>query len=106
MNFYDFSEYSLFLKKKSSSSSLSRTNHSIASASVQINTYMEEDLIPFDQLKNPLEYWQAYRDCELKEVAQKYLIACATSIPSERVGSSAGNTCTQKKIFFKSRACK
>jgi len=94
-----FSEYSMFLAKhKVTPSTSSRlTTQATASATIQINAYMEESLVPFETLKNPIDYWLNHRDCELKEVALKYMVPCATSVPSERLGSAAGNTSTNRR---------
>lgn len=47
---------------------------------------------------NVLQFWLNYTKCDaLKKVALKYLIIPATSVPSERVNSTAGNTITDKR---------
>ncbi|XP_033221047.1 uncharacterized protein LOC117175448 [Belonocnema kinseyi] len=45
-----------------------------------------------------LAFWESYQGCEeLRAIAQKYLIVPATSVPSERVNSTTGNTITDKR---------
>lgn len=69
----------------------------LASSTIQVNAYLQEPAQNFEELKNPIDYWRKYQNCELKEVALKYLIVVATSVPSERLGSAAGGTVNERR---------
>ena len=74
-------------------------NNSVASSVIQVNGYLSLPIEEFERLPNPLLYWrknlQSYT--ELQEIARKYLIMPASSVPSERAASAAGNTITTKR---------
>lgn len=42
----------------------------------------------------PLKYWQNYSQSPLSKLAKRYLTIIATSVPSERLFSRAGNIIT------------
>ncbi|TGZ41802.1 Zinc finger BED domain-containing protein 4 [Temnothorax longispinosus] len=46
---------------------------------------------------NPLKYWLINMHSDLKNIALKYLTIIATSVPSERLFSRAGNIVTESR---------
>lgn len=48
---------------------------------------------------NPLEFWKLYENSlpHLSEMASKYLCVQSSSVPSERVFSTAGDTVTAER---------
>ncbi|XP_055534808.1 E3 SUMO-protein ligase ZBED1-like isoform X2 [Wyeomyia smithii] len=72
------------------------TIHTTAQAIVHLNNYMEEPLL--GEQDDVLAYWTNYKACDpLRDIALRYLIVPASSVPSERVNSTAGNTITDKR---------
>ena len=75
-------------------------------ATLELERYIHES-IPVDTLKtkdfNPLTWWRT--NCTLfpmlSSLVRKYLCVPATSTPSERVFSTAGNLVTQKRSMLK-----
>ena len=62
----------------------------------ELKTYLEEVVLPFDV--NPLKYWNDTSNFKiLKQFAKNILGCCATSSPSERVFSKAGNFYTPER---------
>ena len=69
-----------------------------------------EELIKYGQEKvingdnDPLMWWKSYGQSNypmMSRLARKYLCACATSVPSERVFSTAGNVVTPLRSLLK-----
>jgi len=89
---FSFPEYSVYLSQQTPAPSCARSNQAAASATIQINAHLDKPIVPFNSLTNPLQFWQNEPNRELKELAFKYLIITATSVPSERTASAAGNT--------------
>lgn len=72
-----------------------------ARADTELTHYLQEE--PLDSNGDPLAWW---RDNEarfplLSKVARKYMCICATSTPSERVFSAAGNIVTPLRSSLK-----
>jgi len=61
-----------------------------------VNSYLDAPTLPFDKV-DPISFWNDQPDSELKEIALKYLIIVATSVPSECAASAAGNTITVRR---------
>lgn len=61
----------------------------------ELKYYLNQPLMQINE--NPLKYWQANTHSELKEIALKYLSIIATSVPSERLFSRAGNIVTENR---------
>ncbi|XP_057193820.1 E3 SUMO-protein ligase ZBED1-like [Triplophysa rosa] len=88
--------------KKKTLGDLLNSRTTSASASVpsrvrsdnELTCYLQED--PIDSNANPLSWWRENqgRFPMLSKVARKYMCICATSTPSERVFSAAGNIVT------------
>ncbi|KAK4311253.1 hypothetical protein Pmani_017230 [Petrolisthes manimaculis] len=71
------------------------TNHTTV-VKAQLDTYLEEGVLPFDV--NPLRYWRDNNSFNiLKHFAKNILGCCATSAPSERIFSKAGNFYTPER---------
>lgn len=82
-------EYSRFLTKSACLGSPSVfENKCAANATIQLNAYLAQDAIKFENLENPITYWRNYQPCELRELALKYLIVPATSVSSEKTASA------------------
>jgi hypothetical protein len=66
-------------------------------ASDEVTEYLREDKIPFDQ--NPFEWWASKKSKYpiLTKMARIYLATPATSTPSERLFSDAGNLLSAKR---------
>ncbi|XP_071051059.1 E3 SUMO-protein ligase ZBED1-like [Onthophagus taurus] len=64
--------------------------HLHVSAEAQIKQYLDLPLV--DRKLNPLDFWESKKEMfpELYKLANKYLCVPATSVPSERVFSKAG----------------
>ncbi|XP_055524869.1 E3 SUMO-protein ligase ZBED1-like [Wyeomyia smithii] len=72
------------------------TIHTTAQAIVHLNNYMKEPLL--GEQDDVLAYWTNYKACDpLRDIVLRYLIVPASSVPSERVNSTAGNTITDKR---------
>ncbi len=63
----------------------------------EIRRYLE--LPNLERHANPVDWWQKEKDNfkRLSQVALKYLVVQGTSVPSERVFSSAGNIISDKR---------
>ena len=72
-------------------------------AQAQVTQYKSEPAIPLHQ--NPLVWWKAhcYRYPLVAKVARSLLCIPATSVPSERVFSTAGDIVTQQRASLKSK---
>lgn len=65
-------------------------------AIVHLNSYLEEPILAEDQ--DVIKFWINYTKCDaLRQIALKYLSVPATSVPSERVHSTAGNIITERR---------
>ncbi len=95
--FFLFLEYSKYLSKQPQALSCAVSNRAVVSGTIQVNSYLDEPIVPFDSLKNPIHFWRNRPDCEIKELALKYLIITTTSVPSEHTASAAGNTITNRR---------
>lgn len=75
----------------------------LSSAMVIIKQYLDLPLIPRN--KNPFDFWETYRTVfpELFELATKYLCVPATSVPSERVFSKAGQITNERRNRLKGK---
>lgn len=86
---------------KSQTTSASAPIPKRARADNELTRYLQEESI--DSNANPLSWW---RDTQsryplLSKVARKYMCICATSTPSERVFSVAGNIVTPMRSSLK-----
>ena len=84
----------------------SRTSMSVtvpkrARANLELTRYLQEE--PIDPNDNPLAWWRNNQERFplLSTVARKYMCICATSAPSERVFSVAGNVVTPLRSSLK-----
>ncbi|KAE8280150.1 hypothetical protein D5F01_LYC22292 [Larimichthys crocea] len=70
-------------------------------ADTKLTRYLQED--PIDSSADPLAWWcdNQSRFPLLSKVARKYMCICATSAPSERVFSAAGNIVTPLRSSLK-----
>lgn len=77
-----------------------RSQHEICEA--EVSHYRKEP--PIDPDKNPLIWWshQCHKYPVLSVIAKKYLCIPATSVPSERVFSTAGDIVTAQRSQLKS----
>lgn len=57
--------------------------------------YLHQPPIKMDE--SPLKYWMSNMHSPLKSIALKYLSIIATSVPSERLFSQAGNILTEER---------
>lgn len=66
---------------------------------LEFKNYLESKLIPWETNSDPLLYWtnNFSRDSELSKLALKYLIIPATSVPSERLFSKAGDILKKRR---------
>ncbi|XP_056444631.1 E3 SUMO-protein ligase ZBED1-like [Gadus chalcogrammus] len=84
-----------------SRTSTSATVPKRARADLELTRYLQEE--PIDSNDNPLAWWcnNQERFPLLSKVARKYMCICATSTPSERVFSVAGNVVTPLRSCLK-----
>lgn len=76
---------------------LSNIEDSIDGISCSIRQYLQ---LPMEsRYADPIVYWEDNKKCyaKLHEIALKYLTTVATSVPSERLFSKAGDTVWQKR---------
>ncbi|CAH2000785.1 unnamed protein product [Acanthoscelides obtectus] len=75
----------------------------LATAIAEIRMYLEEPNIP--RTENPLLWWKSRELLypTLAPLAKKYLSMVATSVPSERVFSKAGQLITERRNRLKSK---
>lgn len=75
-------------------------------ASDEVTEYLREDKITFNQ--NPFEWWTSKKGKYpiLAKIARIYLAAPATSTPSERLFSDAGNVLSEKRTRMDSELFK
>lgn len=75
-------------------------------ASDEVTEYLREDKITFNQ--NPFEWWASKKGKYpiLAKIARTYLAAPATSTPSERLFSDAGNVLSEKRTRMDSELFK
>ncbi|XP_028153494.2 E3 SUMO-protein ligase ZBED1-like [Diabrotica virgifera virgifera] len=68
-----------------------------AAAIIEVRAYLAESLIP--RKENPLEWWKtrAFLYPHLAQLAKKYLCIMSTSVPSERVFSTAGQLISDRR---------
>lgn len=88
-NFWSFHE-NLIIKK---SKYTSKTND--FTMADELKYYLNQSPIKMDD--NPLKYWLVNMHSGLKNIALKYLTIIATSVPSERLFSRAGNIVTESR---------
>lgn len=64
---------------------------------VELRQYLNQSVIP--RYHDPLKYWQTMKHAypALFDVAKKYLSIIATSVPSKRLFSKAGNIKTETR---------
>lgn len=56
--------------------------------------------LPYENIKsNPVEFWKTngHTMPELKKISEKYLCAPATSVPSEKIFSKAGQIMSERR---------
>ena len=64
----------------------------------ELQYYLNQPLMKMDSnISNPLKYWLINMHSDLKNIALKYLTIIATSVPSERLFSRAGNIVTESR---------
>ena len=70
-------------------------------AASELSAYCSEPVIPGDE--DPLIWWKTNetRFSMMSKLARKYLCACATSAPSERLFSTAGNIVSPARSLLK-----
>ena len=88
-----------FLDIGSSSSESGNGSSPAAEIEKEVNTYRAEEQV--DRDTNPLDWWcqNNHRFKTLSRLAQKFLCIQATSVPSERFFSSAGNIVNKKRAL-------
>ena len=76
---------------------LSSTQMPKSKIEIEPNTYLAESLLP--RTNDPLIWWQAnqYRFPLLASIARTYLASPPTSVPSERVFSTAGDVISEHR---------
>ena len=76
------------------------SNNSATDSLMNIKLYLDR---PNEKLQsNPLKFWREYdTQEELKELAKQYLGIQASSVPSERLFSNAGNIADDKRNRLK-----
>lgn len=72
----------------------------VSDAIIDIRQYIEKPVI--DRSTSPLEYWHK-SSSTLRELAFKYLSIPATSVPTERIFSKAGDIMTKKRNRLKDK---
>jgi len=85
-NFWMYHEY-LVNKSKSRNNDFTMAD--------ELKYYLNQPPIKMDD--NPLKYWLMNMHSRLKDIALKYLSIIATSVPSERLFSRAGNIITDSR---------
>lgn len=89
LNLFDFSE--------SSGSETSPPHHSCSKAEAELTQYLSAEQIP--PSSDPLNWWRLneHRFQNIARLARKYLAICGTSVPSERLFSTAGQVVTKRR---------
>ncbi|MBN3281745.1 ZBED4 protein, partial [Polyodon spathula] len=74
-------------------------------ALIEMSRYLEEKLIP--RYQDPLHWWQEHEQTfpSLSRLAAKYLGFIASSVPSERIFSKAGELVSQRRNRLKGGKC-
>lgn len=74
-----------------------------AAAILEVRSYLAEDLI--SRKENPLEWWKARAAIypHLAKLAKQYLCIVATSVPSERIFSKAGQLISERRSRLKGK---
>ena len=90
------SVWSSFDKKQSTKTSTPTT-----SAIIELRQYFEE--VNINRTDDPLKWWKTRESVypNLSKIAKKYLGIVATSVPSERVFSKAGQVVTERRNRLK-----
>lgn len=83
--------------KKVATSSNQQSTSSMARAVIEVQRYLEEDLL--DREEDPLKWWQnnGYNYPNLSKVARDKFGTVATSVPCERVFSKSGELLTSRR---------
>lgn len=70
-----------------------RRNDPINNMPVELQRYLQEPII--NRMRDPVDYWRKFNsESKLTKLALKYLCAMASSVPTERLFSVAGNVMT------------
>jgi hypothetical protein len=67
----------------------------------ELSLYLKSPVIPLQQ--NPIRWWDTNDITILAKIALKYLGSVATSVPSERLFSKAGQIVTQQRNRLKGK---
>lgn len=78
-------------------SSLVQDTNPRAAAIIEVKRYLHEPLL--DRTENPIRWWNQRREIypRLFEIAMARLCVMATSVPSERIFSKAGQVLTDRR---------
>lgn len=76
---------------------------STSGPSSELSLYLKSPVLPIKD--NPIKWWEEHKHTYsiLAKIANKYLSVVATSVPSERLFSKAGQTVTQQRNRIKGK---
>lgn len=72
------------------------TSNTYSQAIGHLNAYLAEPIA--EEKANVIDFWSTYEKCDsLKQIALKYMVVPATSVPAERIHSIGGNLISDKR---------
>lgn len=75
-----------------------RENRFVGTAVIEINLYLDHPRINFQE--DLISFWKNYKECELRQLALKYLTIPATLVPSKRMGSAGNLTINERRTML------
>lgn len=80
-------------------SQTANNSNAIADGIIIIRQYLELPTLALNE--NPILYWKKYSVKELRRIAERYFCVSATSVPSERIFSKAGQIVSARRSSLK-----
>lgn len=77
-----------------------QTSTPLSDCIIDIRQYLEKPIV--NKSECPFQYWKN-SSSRLKELAETFLCICATSVPSERIFSKAGQIITERRNRLKAK---
>jgi len=80
-------------------SQTANNSNATADSIIIVRQYLELPMLALDE--NPILYWKKYSVKELWRIAERYFCVPATSVPSERIFSKAGQIVSARRSSLK-----